>query len=303
MEIFYYKSNPENFGDVLNKLIWPKMFNGCENLKSDTLFLGIGTVISKEILRDNVDKYNKIVVFGSGVGYGDLPKICSKWEFRFVRGPKTAEILKFPGLKYITDPANLIQVYFKNKKEKRYKVSYMPHHSSLHYYDWKKLCGMAGIHLISPTSDVLSVIDEISSTELLISEAMHGAIVADALRVPWVPVKCYDHILDFKWIDWMETVGLLYQPIFIEPAFKNMEGRGNLNVIKTKIKRVAKIMGYWDKNWWELPPKRSSAAQIDNICQGLSNINHDSAVLSSDNINYLNLDMVVSEVELFKKTL
>lgn len=303
MEIFHYKSNPENFGDVLNRFIWPKIFEGCEKLKKDTLFLGVGTVISNDLLANLVDKYSEIIVFGSGAGYGELPKINKKWNFIFVRGPKTAEILGLNNLKYITDPANLIQILYKNRQQKKYKVSYIPHHSSLKFFDYEKLCEMLKFNFISPAWDVQRVMDDISSTELLIAEAMHGAIVADALRVPWVPVKCYPHILDFKWIDWTSTVDLPYEPISIDSAYRCMEGNGFNDIFKTKIKRLSNTFGFWREDWWPLPPKKSTKKQIENICNQLSRIDSNSAFLSKDMVNSLNLEKIIEEVEKFKKNI
>jgi hypothetical protein len=47
---------------------------------------------------------------------------------------------------------------------------------------------------------------------------MHGAIVADTLRTPWVAVKTKQGILDFKWNDWLNTIGALYNPFVIKRA-------------------------------------------------------------------------------------
>ena len=47
------------------------------------------------------------------------------------------------------------------------------------------------------------------------TEALHGAIVADALRVPWIAVKLFDHIIEFKWRDWCRSLGLNYSPLLL----------------------------------------------------------------------------------------
>jgi succinoglycan biosynthesis protein ExoV len=41
---------------------------------------------------------------------------------------------------------------------------------------------------------------------------MHGAIVADALRIPWIPVCTREGINSFKWEDWCASVSLDYRP-------------------------------------------------------------------------------------------
>ncbi|MEM8612949.1 MAG: polysaccharide pyruvyl transferase family protein, partial [Cyanobacteria bacterium P01_H01_bin.105] len=43
-------------------------------------------------------------------------------------------------------------------------------------------------------------------------EAMHGAIVADALRTAWIPIVTSPRILSFKWRDWCASIGVPYRP-------------------------------------------------------------------------------------------
>ena len=67
--------------------------------------------------------------------------------------------------------------------------------------------------------DYESVIRRIQQSEVIIAEAMHAAIVADALRVPWIPVKAYNGINDFKWNDWASSLDVPYNPIRIPSLF------------------------------------------------------------------------------------
>jgi succinoglycan biosynthesis protein ExoV len=49
---------------------------------------------------------------------------------------------------------------------------------------------------------------------------MHGAIVADALGVPWIPVRTGGAgTLEFKWRDWCGSVGLSYRPHHVVPLY------------------------------------------------------------------------------------
>ncbi|KAM3094967.1 hypothetical protein ACKFKG_14745 [Phormidesmis sp. 146-35] len=69
-----------------------------------------------------------------------------------------------------------------------------------------------GIAYIDPSWEVDRCIRMINFSECVLAEAMHGAIVADALRVPWIPIKSDGSINDFKWQDWLSTLNLQHNP-------------------------------------------------------------------------------------------
>ena len=63
-----------------------------------------------------------------------------------------------------------------------------------------------------PTQPVEKVIEEINQSENILAAAMHGAILADIYRVPWMRVKFSKHgyesalTSELKWNDWLRSV-------------------------------------------------------------------------------------------------
>lgn len=212
MKMFAFKGKVPNFGDELNHWLWPKLLPA-DFFDEDpgTLFLGIGS-----ILYDSHPASARKVVFGPGyAGYSALPKVDENWKFYFVRGKHTARALNLPEDVAVGDSGILIRAVKIPTYEKRYSVSFMPHYESAMFGSWEAICQRLGINFIDPRWDVDTVLEHMLSSELLVSEAMHGVIIADALRVPWQAVLPHDPNHRNKWQDWASVldVNIDFKPL------------------------------------------------------------------------------------------
>jgi hypothetical protein len=210
MKMYYFKTTRRNFGDELNIWLWPQLLPDYFDEDDSTLFLGIGS-----ILHDFFPATSKKIVFGSGYGgYTSLPRIDASWRFHFVRGRLTAAILGIDQSLAVGDAAMLVRSCVEVGPQRKYpvsgkySVSYMPHWQSAANGAWAEVCSLAGIHYIDPCGRVEEVLEEIMSSALVISESMHGAIVSDALRIPWIGVEPILAEHRMKWFDWASALGL-----------------------------------------------------------------------------------------------
>lgn len=178
------------------------------------MMLAIGSIII-----DTHPKFSNKIVFGSGYGgYTKIPTFDSTWKFYCVRGPMTAKACGLQKSSIAGDAAILINKHTRKSPKPKYEVSFMPHWESIGYGHWKRACRLAGINFIDPTMPVETVLRSIQESKLLIAEAMHGAIVADALRVPWIPVSPIKSEHRLKWFDWAEGVGVNLHPRRLLPS-------------------------------------------------------------------------------------
>lgn len=230
MKIYYYKSKEGNYGDDLNMWLWKRLLPQAFSSDGEVLFCGIGTILNQDIPPVPRQK----VVFSSGTGYGHTPKGFGdeSWKIISVRGPLSAAILNLPAEAAVTDGAIFLASlpeFSPLPARERRGVAFMPHHeNALSYGRWKEACRMAGITFIDPRSDSANATQIIRRSRLVIAEAMHAAIAADALRVHWIPVFASRNINHFKWLDWTLSLRLPYKPVALPPstfweAFQNLK--------------------------------------------------------------------------------
>jgi succinoglycan biosynthesis protein ExoV len=212
--MYYYKGSPPNFGDELNGWMWPRLLPDFFDENEGEIFLGIGS-----ILFDFHPPDLKKIVFGAGYGgYTPPPKMDSSWIVYFVRGPITARAIGLDESLGIGDAAILLRSCISVKPEKLFKASFMPHWESVFDGDWEAVCDQAGVHFINPCAPVEEILDAILASEVIVTEAMHGAIVADALRVPWVPARPIQAQHHRKWFDWAGALQLELHPRPLAPS-------------------------------------------------------------------------------------
>jgi succinoglycan biosynthesis protein ExoV len=223
---FAHRGEGCNFGDDLNAWLLPNMFHtGLINSPTHCL-IGIGTILNDRTAQA-VSHYPTRIVFSSGAGYGhgrleDYHQLLrgESWHFACVRGPLTARVLGLPAETAITDGGLLVADHYEAPPAtERAGEVFIPHvktHSSAGGV-LARVCETLGLHYAPPNLPEATFVDAIRQSRLAICEAMHGAITADAMRTPWLPVNYMKHY-EFKWRDWMASIDLPYRTYRLGPA-------------------------------------------------------------------------------------
>lgn len=257
MNFVYFKSAIGNFGDDLNPWLWPQLLNNSD-ANDNSAFLGIGSILFNGNKIIEGYQHQKKIVFGTGIrpskDYKSF-KTDSSWDIRFLRGPLSSMSMGnvHP---YITDAAYAMRLLPDFNKylncEKKYEVSLMPYFGSVQYFDWESICAKLGYHYISPLSEkgVEFTLQEIAASKCLITEAMHGAILADVLRVPWhrYILSTFNRetarVSEFKWMDWLYSMDLGYaDSTYIEFYSRNFLDKVFSRLTSDRLKSKSLVKG------------------------------------------------------------
>ncbi len=268
MRIQYCQIEGGNFGDDLNRLLWPSLFPDLAHRAKDTVFYGIGT-----ILDGHHAKQLKKVVLGAGIGEAHAAKADANWDFRWVRGPDSAREFGLPAELALGDSAllwsELQQPYRPNSPQgprgQKGPTGLIPHYATWDSYDWERVAAKAGMVAINPRLPPGEVVARLRDCERVMAESLHGAICADAMGIPWAACILAHRFNDFKWRDWLATIDRPRDRLF--PAF--VTDRPLVRAIhpaKAAANRLARSVNYLkDTRHPALRPVATATAQ-DEAC-------------------------------------
>lgn len=200
-----------NFGDKLNPYLINKISGNQAKLvedKSIRKHLCVGSIMH---LADE-----KCTVWGSGFISGNHTTKGTP-EILAVRGPKTRQMLLENNQKCpetYGDPALLLPKYFNPSVSKKHKFGIIPHYIDKSNKLLNKFQN-SDIKTIDIQNDIEKVILDILACEVIFSSSLHGIIAADAYGIPAYWIKFHNKLGDFKFEDYLLSVGRSPKPILI----------------------------------------------------------------------------------------
>jgi succinoglycan biosynthesis protein ExoV len=213
VSLIYCKS--KNFGDRLNIDLAANLgiatlrHNSREVADDDVAVLGIGTILNDAL---RVGPATRLIVFGSGFGYPQktirLPK---RLDIRFLRGPLSCQALGLPASAALADGAYLFRDEFRRLAEgvrQSEPVGYLPHRTSLETQLplWREPWLVP--QRIDPSLPPKDYVRRVAACRHIVTECLHGAILADILRIPFTVVQSAPTFHSFKWLDWAASLDL-----------------------------------------------------------------------------------------------
>lgn len=283
MKIFYYEARNGNFGDDLNQWLWPRLIPDIESLQHADWLIGIGTILDGRI--DALE--GKKIVAGSGYRPSNLGKPSMKnTTIVGVRGFLSCAELGIDNSYACGDPAIMLRRFAPEVKHYTGRAAFMPHFQTASAFNTSKIAADSGLDYIDPRWDVDKVLEAILSADRIITESMHGAIVADALGVPWKRVRIYNHVkensesVDFKWQDWASVYKIDSSPsasFFFPEARTGIVGRSIRKLLKIKntLNLITWLKAQTKKSTFQLSSETDRASverNFDNIIQSILEI-------------------------------
>jgi hypothetical protein len=299
----------DNVGDELNAWLWPALL-GDLMADSQATLLGVGTLLNERFCRQ-LPPGEDILVVGTGAGYGRIPALNQRWKFYAVRGPRTASALGLPTDTAVADSAYLLAGLDWRRAEHTRPVGevvFVPHHRSLPLLDWESVCRQAGLGFLSPLLPAEQFMARLCSARLVLTEAMHGAILADIARVPWRALSFGRQFNTEKWSDWSEALELDLQTTqfdgFYDPSYAANRLQAGHKHLERWLKASIQVSGFGKAKWAHVtPPSWSPGRDIDSLVTSLRSMAVGDGQLSGEGVFSRRVEQLVERVNLMRHEL
>lgn len=220
MKIYAYQAPHGNLGDDLNHWLWTRVLQP-EFLQRPGVFMGIGSVIHPDHFR-RLPEDRPLYIFGAGCRSAQNPFEGVDIQRRtvMVRGPLSAQALNLSQDYAGLDAAYALQ--FTDEYDqlrslpKKHALTLIPYFRSgpLVHYPLVSALKRWNILRSDRYGTIPHALQTIAESQLILTESLHGAILADALRVPWMRLWYYlerpadRETAEFKWADWQQSLGI-----------------------------------------------------------------------------------------------
>lgn len=214
-----YHFRKVNWGDDINKYLFEYItgrkfvfipFRKLSSKQRISHYSLIGSIIGFYNLNDTT-------IYGSGIKNPCESILGCPEKIISVRGPKTRDILLKKGIEcpeYYGDPALLLPLFYQPKVKKNSKITIIPNMGTdiSIVKEWISRNGISkDVVIINMTkySDWKLIINRIISCDVVISESLHGLIVAETYGIANVWVEFVEHPehWNFKYEDYFESIG------------------------------------------------------------------------------------------------
>lgn len=206
-----------NFGDDINPFFFQKLLGRQVRFvrRSEPHVLGIGSILNASTPRS--------VIVGCGLLAPRMAPRHSLARIVSLRGHLTAEAIGFdPG--HYGDPAVLVARLFPRQQTARYRLGVIPHHTQA--VVCRQKIGRDTL-LIDPAWHPLKVLDAINQCCGILSQSLHGLIIADAYGIPngWLAPDEGMIGGEFKFADYFGTTRNPKRPLPIASLGKLLNAR------------------------------------------------------------------------------
>lgn len=214
---FHWWKQKANLGDELTNLILSKRY-GFDLAYADLAdcdAIGIGSILSWPWHRNIFTKRNgkPLHVLGSGLMEPTVSlDLTDQINLHAVRGYLTQTIFTRLGYKEaaVGDMGIVVDKYFPMERVSTPdRIGIIPHHGRVQFA--KKLPVLTEEHIIIDlrTSDIGAIVRQLAQCKYVISQSLHGLIMADAYAIPnvWIYSGALHKGGDFKFLDYFSTVG------------------------------------------------------------------------------------------------